>query len=207
MALFDRPEKSTDTFWHQKLGPALGGFVVFVLEIIQIIIVSAAIIIPVRYFLIQPFYVKGASMEPNFYDSEYLIIDELSYRFEDPARGEIVVFRYKNDPSEFFIKRVIGLPGETVQIEKGGVVVYNEENVNGVRLDEEYLSDTFTSPGRYHKVTLGADEYFVLGDNRDASLDSRFFGTVERDDIVGKVWLRGLPISRVGVFETPQYDL
>ena len=104
-----------DTFWHRTFGPVAGAAVVFILEVIQIVIISAAIIVPIRYFLIQPFYVKGASMEPNFYDHEYLIIDELSYRLRDPIRGEIVVFRYPRDPSQFFIKRVVGMPGETVE--------------------------------------------------------------------------------------------
>jgi signal peptidase I len=83
---------------------ALGGL----LELVQVILISAAIVIPLRTFLVQPFYVKGASMEPNFYDHEYLIIDELSYRFRDPQRGDIVVFRYPNDPKQYFIKRVVG---------------------------------------------------------------------------------------------------
>src|SRR5688572_7065679 len=92
----------------------------FVSELVHVVVISLAIIIPVRYFLIQPFYVKGASMEPNFHDHEYLIIDEIGYRFEDPHRGDIVVFRYPGDPSQYFIKRVIGLPGERVKV-YGGV--------------------------------------------------------------------------------------
>ncbi len=207
MGMFHRSDNPADTFWHKKLGPAFGAFMVFVLEIVQIVIISAAIILPIRYFLIQPFYVKGASMEPNFYDREYLIIDELSYRFNDPVRGDIAVFRYKNDPSEFFIKRVIGLPSETVEIVNGKVKIYNKEHVNGILLDEDYLTDVYTPLGKYNKVTLAEDEYFVLGDNREASLDSRMFGTVQRSDIVGRVWVRGLPLSRIGVFETPEYEL
>ena len=84
----------------------------FFFELVKIIVISLVIIIPVRYFLIQPFYVKGASMEPNFYDHEYLIIDEITYRFRDPERGEIIVFRYPRNPQEYFIKRIIGLPGD-----------------------------------------------------------------------------------------------
>ena len=100
----------------RKFGPVGASVALFFVEVIQIILISCAIIIPIRYFLIQPFYVKGASMEPNFFDSEYLIIDELSYRMRVPERGEIVVFRYPRDPKEFFIKRIIGLPGETVEV-------------------------------------------------------------------------------------------
>ena len=114
-------------------------FFSFIFELLKIVIISLVIIIPVRYFLIQPFYVKGASMEPNFYDREYLIIDEISYRFNEPRRGDIVVFRYPKDPQEFFIKRVIALPGESVQIKDGKVTIFNAVNPEGFVLREDYL--------------------------------------------------------------------
>src|SRR4030042_1250407 len=114
-------------------------FLSFIFELIKIVVISRVIIIPIRYFLIQPFYVKGASMEPNFYDHEYLIIDEITYRFNEPKRGDIVVFRYPRDPQEYFIKRVIGLPGEEVQIKDGGVIIINKENPDGISLEENYL--------------------------------------------------------------------
>lgn len=178
----------------------------FFFELVQVMAISLAIIIPVRYFLIQPFYVKGASMEPNFYDHEYLIIDEISYRFHEPTRGDIVVFRYPNDPKQFFIKRVIGLPGETVEIAGGQVKIFNGKHPNGIVLDETgYLDQDFTSTTR--TVTLKQQEYFVLGDNRVASLDSRYFGPVKRSFIVGRVWLRGWPFDRWKVFEDPTYDI
>jgi signal peptidase I len=178
----------------------------FILEIAKVVVISLAIIIPIRYFLIQPFYVKGASMEPNFHDNEYLIIDEISYRFNEPERGEIVVFRYPKDPQQYFIKRVIGLPGERVSVRDGKVYIYNDEYRNGVAVNESlYLNTTITEGSK--DVTLGDDEYFVLGDNRSASLDSRSFGAVPRRLIVGKVWLRGWPITSVTVFETPEYNL
>ena len=196
-----------DTFWHRKFGPVAGTVIVLILEFVQIAVISAAIIIPIRYFLVQPFYVKGASMEPNFYDHEYLIIDELSYRFEEPARGEIVVFRYPNDPSEFFIKRIIGLPGETVEIVDDQITIYNDEHPNGELLDEsEYLSAETVTTGR-KRTTLNSDEYFVMGDHRDASMDSRMFGPIDYDSLIGRVWFRGLPIGRIGTFETPGYNL
>lgn len=194
-----------DTFWHRRLGPTLGAVALFILEVVQIVIISAAIIIPIRYFLIQPFYVKGASMEPNFFDHEYLIIDEITYRFDDPVRGEIVVFRYPENPSEFFIKRVVALPGETVEITDGKVIIYNNDNPSGIVLDETYL-DVDQTFGK-KRVSLNEDEYFVLGDNRDKSLDSRTFGPIRRSDIVGRVWLRGLPLSRINVFDIPDYNL
>src|SRR3990167_9205500 len=176
---------------YQRFGPVGGAVASFFVEVIQIVLLSSAIIIPIRYFLIQPFYVKGASMEPNFYDHEYLIIDELSFRFREPVRGEIVVFRYPRDPSQFFIKRVIGLPGETVEVTDGNIIIYNTEHPNGLMLEEDYLEDEQTN-GK-ERVTLGENEYFVFGDNRDASLDSRSFGPVTRKDLIGRVWVRGLP--------------
>lgn len=177
-----------------------------VYELIQVVAISLAIIIPVRYFLVQPFYVKGASMEPSFYDQEYLIIDEITYRFSQPERGDIVVFRYPNDPKQYFIKRVIGLPGETVEIAGGQVKIFNDANPNGVVLDEKmYLTQDYTATTR--TVTLKSDEYFVLGDNRLASYDSRFFGPLQRSFIVGKVWLRGWPLDRLKVFKETQYQI
>lgn len=198
---FDTPVNS---FWHRKFGPAIGGIMVFVLEVVQIVIISAAIIIPIRYFLIQPFYVKGASMEPNFYDHEYLIIDELSYRFREPERGEIVVFRYPRDPRQFFIKRVIGLPGETIEINDGGIIIYNDLYPNGTVLLEDYPNTDYTN-GKV-KTTLGAEEFFLLGDNRDESMDSRSFGPVNKSSLIGRVWVRGLPFSRAGTFDLPFYN-
>jgi len=189
---------------YDRFGPVGGAVASFFLEVIQIVLISSAIIIPIRYFLIQPFYVKGASMEPNFYDHEYLIIDELTYRFRDPFRGEIVVFQYPRDPSQYFIKRVVGLPGETIEITNGTVMVYNTQHPNGIVLEETYLEEPTSGKIR---VTLGAEEYYVLGDNRDSSLDSRSFGPVTRDDIIGRVWVRGLPLSRIGLFEVPTYNL
>lgn len=194
-----------DTMWHRKFGPVVGSVFVFVLEVLQIVIISAAIIIPIRYFLVQPFYVKGASMEPNFYDKEYLIIDELTFRMREPERGEIVVFRYPRDPGEYFIKRLVGMPGETVEITGGAVVVYNDDHPNGQILDEKLYLGSALSQGK-KKVTLGADEYFVMGDNRDESLDSRSFGPIQKSSIIGRVWVRGLPLSRMGTFEVPEYN-
>ncbi|MEK7615141.1 MAG: signal peptidase I [Patescibacteria group bacterium] len=190
---------------QQKFGSIGGSIFFFLLEVLQIVAISAAIIIPIRYFLIQPFYVKGASMEPNFYDHEYLIIDELSYRFHQAQRGEIVVFRYPRDPSQFFIKRVIALPGETVEVTNNHVIIYNTQHPNGVTLQEPYIGERPTS-GK-EKTTLGHDEFWVMGDNRDESMDSRSFGPVSRSGIIGRVWVRGLPLSRIGTFELPDYKL
>jgi len=182
-------------------------FLVFVFELVKIVIISLVIIIPVRYFLIQPFYVKGASMEPNFYDHEYLIIDEISYRFSEPERGDIVVFRYPRNPQEYFIKRIIGLPGEKVQIKDGNVYIYNQDYPDGLELNEPYLAnDTRTYSLNEGIINLSEDEYYILGDNRSSSKDSRSFGPVNRSFIIGRVLLRGWPFNRINLFETPVYE-
>ncbi len=171
----------------------------FVGELLHVVIISLAIIIPVRYFLIQPFYVKGASMEPNFHDHEYLIINEIGYRFKNPQHGEIVVFRYPNDPQQYFIKRIIGLPGERVSVSGGRITIYNEQNPQGHVLNEQsYLGPLYTYGEK--DLQLGPDEYFVMGDNRGASLDSRIFGPVPRSFIVGRVWFRGWPPEKIHLF-------
>ena len=198
---FDTPINS---FWHQKFGPTIGGIMVFILEVLQIVIISAAIIIPIRYFLIQPFYVEGASMQPNFYDQDYLIVDELSYNFHEPKRGEIVVFRYPRDPRQFFIKRVVGLPGETIEINNGQIIIYNNQHPNGQKVKEDYIKTDYTQ-GKV-KTTLGIDEFFLMGDNRDESMDSRSFGPVKADSLIGRVWVRGFPLSRITTFDLPKYN-
>ena len=170
-------------------------------ELLKVIVISLIIIIPVRYFLLQPFFVKGASMEPNFYDHEYLVIDEISYRFKNPQRGEIVVFRYPKDPRQYFIKRIVGLPNETIEIKDNLVFV------NGVKIDEAgYLSaDTVTLGNVFTK--LGPNEFFLMGDNRNFSLDSRTFGAVDRHFLIGRAWFRGFPFNKFRIFEPPAYKL
>ncbi|MDO8425735.1 MAG: signal peptidase I [bacterium] len=182
----------------------LQAFGVYLLEVIRVVVIALAIIIPIRYFLVQPFYVKGASMEPNFEDHEYLVIDEVRYRLRDPERGDIVVFRYPFDPGQFFIKRVIGLPGERVEIGGGAVRVSNAEHPNGFQLVEPYLASGVETPGQ-RMVALGVDEYFVLGDNRTQSFDSKDFGPIKRRAIIGRAWLRGWPVKKFGTFEKPAY--
>ncbi|OGH92461.1 MAG: signal peptidase I [Candidatus Magasanikbacteria bacterium RIFOXYC2_FULL_39_8] len=175
----------------------------FFLEIIKIVILAGITIGLVRYFLFKPFYVKGQSMEPAFYEKDYLIIDEITYRFREPERGEVIVI---NSPvnSDHYLKRIIGLPGERIKIEDNKEVVYNDENPRGMVLQEIYLEEE--TPGSI-SMTLGDKQYFVLGDNRDASYDSRRFGAIERGEVIGRVWFRGWPFSRISTFDVPQYNL
>jgi len=190
---------------YDSLGRTIGEFFV---EIIKVVIISLAIIIPVRYFLIQPFYVKGASMEPSFYDHEYLIINEIAYRLGEPLRGDVVVFRYPKDPSQYFIKRIVGLPGEKIRFKDGEIVIYNDTQPNGVILKEDHylFEQTATSGLGKSEYILEEDEYFVLGDNRESSLDSRRFGPVPRRLIIGKAWIRGWPFDKITIFSVPSYN-
>lgn len=202
------PQDFEEQYNHANQESRLERAADFFKEIVKVVLISLAIILPVRYFLIQPFYVKGESMEPNFFDHEYLIINEITYRFNNPQRGDIVVFRYPKDPKKFFIKRVIGLPGERVKIDDGKVYI-SQDKESFKPLTENYLSAsvrTEQSLRGYSDIVLGTDEYFVLGDNRDQSLDSRIFGPVKKDFIIGRTWIRGWPFNRLTVFNPPQYN-
>ena len=179
------------------------GILVFIWEITKIVIIALLIVVPIRTFLFQPFFVRGQSMEPNFENGDYLIIDEISYRFRDPQRGEVVVFKYPGNPSQRYIKRIIGLPGEKVEIKEGKVMIFNQEG-SQVLDESEYLSTDIFTPGEI-KVILSGNEYFVLGDNRYASADSRRWGPLPRENIIGRVFLRAWPFTALAKFEAPVY--
>jgi signal peptidase I len=187
---------------------ALGELGGFIFDLVKVFLISAVIILPIRYFVAQPFIVSGASMEPNFHTGEYLIINELAYHLHNPERGDIIVFKYPKDNTQYFIKRVVGLPGETVSIQDNKVIVTNKDNPKGFVLDETYLPNTtLTLPvGADSSLTLGPDEYYVLGDNRIASSDSRFWGPVPRNDIVGKVLIRAFPLNTFKKFDSVTYS-
>jgi signal peptidase I len=164
-------------------------------EAIKIVAITLIIIIPIRLWIMQPFFVSGASMEPSFDNGDYLIIDELTYHFEQPSRGDVIVFKYPEDPSQYYIKRIIGLPGETVEIQDGQVYIYNKDNANGFLLEQSsYGIQGFTFGNM--KTTLDNNQYFVMGDNRSLSSDSRRWGPVNRNLIIGKVLLRALPVNK-----------
>jgi signal peptidase I len=179
-----------------------GRFFREVWDIVRILLISLAIVVPIRYFIVQPFVVRGASMEPNFTDQEYLVVDEVSYLFRAPARGEVIVFRYPRDTTEFFIKRIVGLLGETVTIRAGRLSIASPRYPEGFSLEEPYLDSTLKTYPDTEK-TLGADEYFVLGDNRAASSDSRVWGALPKKLIVGRAVWSAWPPSTFG--RIPQY--
>lgn len=160
----------------------------------QFLFLLIFIVIPFRLFVAQPFVVSGDSMYPTFESGEYLIVDQLSYNIGDPHRGDVAVFHYPNDPGKFFIKRVIGLPGETVLISDNTVTIIPEgaNPEEGFVLEEPYITNEDLDNGR---TTLGEDEYFVMGDNRDVSFDSRSWGPLGRDYIVGRAFIRLFPVT------------
>lgn len=153
----------------------------------------------VIHFVGQRTQVQGSSMEPKLSSEDNLIVDKISYRFHDPERFDIVVFPFRYEENIFYIKRVIGLPGETVRIDEKGNIL-----INGEILEENYGKEVIQSPGRaYEDIVLADDEYFLMGDNRNNSTDSRdpSVGNVRRDEIVGRAWLRIWPLDQVGFIE------
>ncbi len=180
-------------------------FLVSILEILEVALIAVISVFLIRTFLVQPFLVSGESMAPNFSNGDYLLVDELTYRFRLPERGEVAVFKYTQGGQVYFIKRVIGLPGEEVKIQEGKIVIFNDENPEGLILKEPYLPMGLATLGGGDKVSLGKDEYFVLGDNRSASFDSRSWGVVHKKDIVGLARLRLWPIGDFRAFAAPSY--
>lgn len=180
-------------------------------ELVRFAIIALVIVIPIRIFIAEPFVVSGSSMIPTFNDGDYLIVDQLSYELGKPKRNDIAIFKYpldpKNnperslmsrffDPGKYFIKRIIGLPNETVDIKSGVVTITNEENKNGFTLSEPYVKNNSNDNKHFE---LGSDEYFVMGDNRSGSSDSRYWGPVKKEFLTGKAFLRLLPINKIGL--------
>jgi signal peptidase I len=165
-------------------------------EIVRFSIIAILIVIPIRMFIAQPFIVSGASMDDTFHSGEYLIVDQVSYYFDKPVRGEVIVFRYPRDPSKFFIKRIIGIPGDIINIEDAKITITNAENPDGFTLDEEYVQSMAVS--KPFTETLGDREYFVMGDNRDHSSDSRSWGVLQENRIVGRALFRLFPPTEFG---------
>lgn len=171
----------------------------FFWDLVKAAVIALILAVLVRYFLVQPFFVEGASMEPNFKNGEYLLVDEISYYLKSPERGEVIVFHYPLDTSKYYIKRVVGLPGETIEIKNGKVAIYNSSNLKSFFIDENYLPKEIITAGNIRKK-LNKGEYFVLGDNRLFSSDSRQWGTLPANDIVGRVWVRAWPLNSAAIF-------
>lgn len=170
----------------------LGETVSFILYIAIVFLATYLVI----HYVGQRTQVSGSSMEYTLSDGDNLIVDKISYRFHDPERFDIIVFPFKQEENTYYIKRIIGLPGETVQIGADGTIYINEEP-----LDESYGREVILNPGQAERpITLGFGEYFVLGDNRNASSDSRdpSVGVIQREDIIGRAWLRLYPFNKIG---------
>ena len=165
-------------------------------EIARFALVAITIVVPIRIFIAQPFIVSGSSMFPTFKDGQYLVVDEISYRLGNPQRDDVVIFKYPNDTTKFFIKRIIGLPEETVDVKDNEVFITNKEHPEGFKLDQSFIVNNGGIDGH---MKLGSNEYFVMGDNRPASSDSRYWGAVPKKLMVGRAFLRLLPINTIGV--------
>jgi signal peptidase I len=163
-------------------------------EWVQVIVIAFIVALPIRFFIAEPFIVQGASMDPTFSTGQFLIVDRVTYHFEEPHRGDVIVFEYPNDPKLYYIKRIIGLPGETVDIKQGKVTIVNALHPEGIELSEPYVSAAHFSVGNFHE-TLGPTKYFVMGDNRAESSDSRIWGPLDKDFIIGRPIVRLIPLK------------
>lgn len=180
---------------------------IFIWDLVKVFFTAFVLVwLIIRPFIAEPFVVSGSSMVPNFHNREYLIIQKLSYRFSTPQRGDVIVFKYPVDPDQYFIKRIIGLPGERVSIQQGRVVIINSSHPSGFVLDESYLPNQNITLGKPDIVELGTNQYYVLGDNRLQSSDSRVWGPLPKSNIVGKVWLRVLPLRLFGIIPHAAYS-
>lgn len=165
-------------------------------SLISFALIVLAIVVPIRLFIAKPFIVSGASMYPTFDTWHYLIIDQLSYRLAEPKRGDVITFRLPQNPSQFLIKRIIGLPGETVVLDDTTTTIENAQNPTGFVLDEPYVLPE-NAMGASMRITLGDNEYFVMGDNRKVSADSRYWGALEKNKIVGRAFIRLFPFTQI----------
>lgn len=175
----DYTEKQTKTNWGNAAR-----------ELVETVLLTLVIFFMIR-FAIENYRIEGYSMEPNFHDGQFLLVNKIQYLLAPPQRGDVIIFRYPLNPKKNFIKRVIGLPGEKVEIRAGKVFV------NGVRLQEEYPFNF--ADYDYGPITVGADEYFVLGDNRPESSDSHSWGLLPTKDLIGKAWVSYWPPDEWGV--------
>ena len=180
------PDKTSGSFVK-----GLGDFTTFACIVI-------VIVVGIRFFVAQPFIVSGASMVPNFASNDYLIVDEISYRLKEPARGDVVVFHPPVDMKTYYIKRIIGMPGDHISIVNGVVTITNTEHPNGVVLKEDYITPDTLSENKSSDVPEG--QYYVMGDNRPESFDSRGWGLLPRANVTGRAFARLFPAQKFALF-------
>lgn len=197
------------TSWSEKIQTKAKEYFLLWFEIAYTLLIISIIAFTIRFFVVQPFLVKGESMEPNFKNNEYLIVNEISYNLGiKPKRGEVIVFKFPRDPKENYIKRIIGLPEEKVRMEDGKIYIVNSKSPNGIELKEDYLPYlNKVDPNVEQEWVLNKNEYFVMGDNRlpGGSSDSRSWGPLPRKNIIGKVWFSFWPIEEIKIIPHPQY--
>lgn len=187
------PSNNTNTAPNQPKTSFFGQ----VWEWIKVIVMALIISLPIRFFIAEPFIVKGASMDPTFATGQFLIVDRLTYRLEEPNRGDVVVFQYPNNPKTYYIKRIIGLPGEKLTF-NNGIISIKQSSTTSFTLNEPYIEKIHRSYENL-EVSLGPTEYFVMGDNRAESSDSRSWGPLDRHFITGRPIIRLLPINKLSV--------
>lgn len=169
----------------------------FIKEVVKFTLIAVIIVVPIRTYVAQPFIVSGPSMNPTFVSGEYLIVDQITYRFREPQRGDVIIFKYPLNTKTYFIKRIVGLPGETLSVRKGVV------EIDGVVVEDPNAKQPIPT-GDNFDITLGETEYFVMGDNRAESSDSRIWGPLEKKYIVGRPILSLFPLSKIGIFPGEQ---
>ena len=190
------------------------GFIGYLLlDLIETIVIAGAVFVVVYFFAFQPHEVSGESMngKAGFHTNQYILTDKITFKLREPERGEVIVFRYPLNPSFDYIKRIIGMPGEKIKVEKGHITIYNSENPKGFILDESaYLSaDIFTEPNAFavegKEIEISQNEYFVMGDNRPKSADSRAWGLITKGHIIGRSFFRYIPVNEMGLIKNPKY--
>lgn len=186
----------------------------FIAELIRTVVIVVVLAFLIRQFVMQPYIVDGSSMYPVLHNNDYLLVDKIGYKIKDPQRGDIIVFKYPNNTSVYYVKRIIGLPGEKVRIENGAVYIFNTANPSGLKLDEPYtngVNNTFVKANEtvdnqpITEFTVPENNYFVMGDNRTGSSDSREWGFLNNDKIIGKVFVQAFPFNRAAVIEHARY--
>lgn len=202
-------EESTAETTKSESKSFILNFVSFFYELMKLVLIVIILAAAIRYFLISPYQVDGNSMVPTLADKDYLLVEKVNFVFKQPARGDIIVFRYPLNPKVNYVKRIIGLPGEKVLIKAGKISIVNSQYPSGIELQEGYISTDVTTSvmGDLGEKSwkINTNEYFVLGDNRAHSDDSRSWGIVPKENILGKVWLEVYPTNHFGFVEHATY--
>ena len=206
--------KDTDKNWNNNLSQIEEpenekfSFLEFIWDLIKTAVIVVVIAFGVKYFVVQPFIVDGNSMQPNFENNEYLLVEKVSFRFRQPQRGDVIVFHPPGQSTVNYIKRIVGLPGEKLLIEDNSVKIFNNSHPDGFTLDESYIPADFQteSSRNNNEYELGNNEYFVLGDNREHSSDSREWGNLPQSNILGRAWANIYPLNNIGIIKHQSFN-